>query len=504
MKKALFTTPIFYVNAKPHIGHLHSIVLADTAARWSKFWGTPSAMVTGTDEHGTKVANAAAAANQQPKQFVDTLSKTFKDLSDKAKINYDRFIRTTDPDHEEQARQVWTTLQEKGLIYKGKHQGWYCISDETFYSETELEDRPEGKFSKESGNPVEWYEETNYFFALSKLQPQLKELYESSPTFVLPSGRHQQLATELATQPLTDLSISRPAARCPWGIKVPGDSSQTMYVWFEALINYLTAAKSLGIPWPAHTHVIGKDIMRFHGIYWPAFLLGAGLEVPKHVVIHPHWTIEGSKMSKSKNNVVDPMEAIDEFGNDTVRYFLLHDSSLDHDTPYSADRIVERHNVNLVNKLSNLFARVCGPKFSISESKVQSIPNWSAQAKHNELIEQLRELPEIVNGYVENFEFSRALSKLNDAAMAVNVYFQDTEPWAAEDAVQQTVVATTADSCRIIAILLQPFCPDYSAKMLDRLAVHPEKRSVEYARVGADSSFGENANRKGDFVLQRL
>lgn len=504
MKKALFTTPIFYVNAKPHIGHLHSQVLADAAARWTRFWGTPSALVTGTDEHGTKVANAAAAAKQEPQKFVDELSASFKALADKAKIDYSRFIRTTDPDHQQQSREMWSVLEKNGLIYKGKHQGWYCISDETFYPDTELEDRPEGKFSKESGNPVEWYEETNYFFALSKMQPQIQQFYENNPNFVLPPARHRQILTELSTQPLTDLSISRPASRCPWGIAVPGDSDQTMYVWFEALINYVTAANSLGHCWPAHTHVIGKDILRFHCIYWPAFLLGAGMELPKNIVVHPHWTIEGTKMSKSKKNVVDPMDAIDEFGLDTLRYFLLHDSSLDHDTPYSAARVIERHNVNLVNKLSNLLARVCGPKFSIQNSKVQSIEKWTAQAKHDELVTQLEQLPDAVNAAACRFEFGRALGKLNDAAMATNVYFQDTEPWAASPAIQATVVATTADSCRIIAILLQPFCPEYSERMLDRLGVSRDRRTVGFAKIGADTEFGENANRKGDFILHRL
>lgn len=497
----LVTTPIFYVNAAPHIGHLYSMVLADVAHRFQRLAGNPSRLSTGTDEHGTKVARAAAAAGTPPKPFVDRLSNQFRELANAGNIDYARFVRTTDADHVAEASHVWDTLRAKGWIYRAKHAGWYCVSDETFYPETELVEVDGNLKSRESGSAVEWYEEENWFFKLSELRPKLVELLEQRPDFVLPTSRHRALLAELRAEPLADLSISRPRARCAWGIPVPGDENQTMYVWFEALINYLTVARSqsphqsLADWWPA-THIVGKDIVRFHAVYWPAFLLAAELPVPEQVVVHSHWTLEGVKMSKSKKNVVDPFEMIKTYGLDSVRYVLAHDGALAHDSPFSPARLTERHNVNLVNKWANLVSRVSAPKFSIGESLrvwgERGLPG--ADGDH---------LAERCAAYAASFEFGRYAQIVNDAGMAANLAFQAAEPWTnPEHPDSRVAVALAADTCRVMAILLQPICPTYAKTVLDKLDVAHDKRSLEHAALGADLSYGKNVTK--GHILKRI
>lgn len=505
--KSFITTPIFYVNAAPHIGHLYSMILADTTHRYSLFKGMRSIMCTGTDEHGTKVSRASEKAKVPTKQFVDSLSLEFKKLADTAHIDYCRFVRTTDQDHTQEATKLWEILKSKNMIYRSKHTGWYCVSDETFYPESELETDPETgvKLSKESKNQVEWYEEENWFFRLSEMQDKLIEFYRKHTDFVQPENRHNALLQELLTAPLTDLSISRPIDRCSWGIPVPG-SDQTMYVWFEALVNYMTVAKSqshnkedLSEWWPA-THIIGKDIIRFHAIYWPAFLLAAGIEPPKHVVVHSHWLVEGSKMSKSKKNVIDPFEMISRFGLDTVRYTLCYDSALAHDSPFSYDRVTERHNVNLVNKWVNLASRICGPKFDIPKSlsllKEQGNPA---------LAETVASLRETCDKRAGAFEFGKYARTLNDFAIAANGALEEAAPWYEPQSEKSMIaIANAAESCRVLTLMLLPIIPEYAHRMLDRVGVSKTKRTYEFAQFGADLDYGVGANRKGDHVLQRL
>lgn len=507
------TTPIFYVNAAPHIGHLYSMVFADTAHRWALLQERPAVLSTGTDEHGSKVLDAATKSGSEPLDFVNEFSAVFRQLADAANVDYTRFVRTTDPDHVDRCRAFWHLLDERGFIYKGQHSGWYCVSDETFYTETEIEQTPDGPIARVSKHKVEWREEENYFFRLSKLQQQLVSYYSENRSFVLPENRHRQLLNELRSEPLNDLSISRPRERCAWGITVPSDPTHTMYVWFDALINYYTVAQSRRGQlscWPANAHIVGKDIMRFHCIYWPAFLIAAGISLPKHVVVHSHWTIEGTKMSKSLKNVVDPFKEISKYGVDSVRYFLMHDAQLDKDTPFSEKRIVKLHNVNLVNKISNLIARVCGQRFDIPSAIAQYAGNpcpapedWKHSKIHKELVATLQALPSVLHDLVNKYEFSKAMLRLTDAVMLANQYFQDTEPW--KDCKHRSVVLyTTAECCRIVAILLQPTCPDYANRMLTRLAVSSYCRTFADAKLGSDHHYGQGANRQGDHPLQRL
>lgn len=340
-KPVYITTPIFYVNANPHLGHLYSMLLCDTRNRWEKL--KPNAktfFTTGTDEHGLKIQAVAEQQRIHPKDLTDKVSQNFKKLANDLDIDYDRFIRTTDDDHIKAVQFFWNLMMEKGFLYTGSHSGWYSISDETFYPETQIEEIPGGKWrSKETKNEVIFQEETNYFFKLSQFQDQLVEFMEANPDFIIPRSKYLTLLKELKETKLEDLSVSRPSSRLSWGIEVPNDPSQKIYVWFDALINYIT---SCGYPkmndfWPA-THVVGKDIIRFHCVYWPIFLMAAGIDVPKQVVVHSHWLSDGFKMSKSLGNVVDPHSTAEYYGKDSLRFFLMEYSNIESDCNYREDQ----------------------------------------------------------------------------------------------------------------------------------------------------------------------
>lgn len=496
------TTPIFYVNAAPHIGHLHSMVLADILKRWHAWrHQEPTFFMTGTDEHGMKVQRAAEAAGVPTHEFVDSLAVKFQALARASHISHDRFIRTTDADHKLASQEFWRRLEAAGFIYKGSHSGWYCVSDETFYPETQVEKKDGIMVSVETGKAVEWTSEENYFFALSKIQPLLLQHLKDHNEFVVPESRYKQILKEVEAG-LDDLSVSRPTARCAWGIPVPGDDSQVMYVWLDALVNYLTSA---GFPgphpaWPADVHVVGKDIIRFHSIYWPAFLLAANMTPPKQVVVHSHWTMQGSKMSKSLGNVVDPIETMQLFGVDSVKFFLANDSYLAKDSDYSNDRILARHNTELVNKYSNLVVRICGKAFDIPRALTQLGP------PETPLAGQTDALLDKVTTHMGNFATAPALAEIRSLISTANTYVQETEPWTLKKDVQKqdAIIADATEAARIASILLLPFIPQIAASMLDRLAVLPDKRTVEFARYGADKSYGVGANRKGDYPIKAI
>lgn len=504
-KPYFVTTPIFYVNAAPHIGHLHSMVLADAITKWHA-WVEPSTgvyLTTGTDEHGLKVQHASEQAGVPTRPFVDAAASKFKVLAEKAQIDAQRFIRTTDHDHIKAAQQLWTILQEKGYIYKGEHSGWYCVSDETFYPETQVSKDPTtgNMVSNETGKTVEWTSESNYFFALSKIQPQLLEYISNNRSFILPESRYNQIVKEV-TSGLEDLSVSRPSSRCSWGIPVPGDESQVMYVWLDALTNYLTSSKYLEGKenqfWPADVHVIGKDIIRFHAIYWPAFLLAADIPPPKQLVVHSHWTMLGSKMSKSLGNVVDPIQTMEHFGVDSVKFFLLNDSYLSRDSDYSNDRIMDRHNTALVNKYGNLVVRLCGKAFNISRA-VSTFPS----SPESDIAKLTDSLLDKVRLHMQTFSTATALSEVQSLITAANLYVQDTAPWTLKkDLVKQDeVIREASEAARVASLVLKPFIPTIANKMLDRMGVSPDRRGVEWARYGKDAEYGVGANRKGDYPI---
>ena len=352
------TTPIYYVNDKPHIGHAYTTLACDALARFKRLDGYDVMFLTGTDEHGQKVQKSAEAKGVEPKAFTDEVSQNFRDLTKVLDFTNDDFIRTTEPRHYAACQQLWNTLIENGDIYLGSYSGWYAVRDEAFYAESEIKD---GKAP--TGAPVEWVEEPSYFFRLSAYQDKLLEHYDANPDFVAPKSRFNEVKS-FVKGGLLDLSVSR--ASFSWGVPVPGDEDHVMYVWLDALTNYMTAAGyaqeggevDYAKRWPADLHMVGKDILRFHAVYWPAFLMAANLELPKRVYAHGWWTNEGQKISKSLGNVIDPIEIADKYGLDQMRYFMLREVPFGNDGDFSHQAMVHRMNGDLANDLGNLCQRV--------------------------------------------------------------------------------------------------------------------------------------------------
>ncbi len=356
---------------EPHIGHLYTLILTDILKRWNALLGKKSILCTGTDEHGMKIQQAAAKADQDARAFCNDMYKPFEKLAKQAHVDYDHFIRTSEPDHRFAVQHFWLMLQQRGFIYTSKHEGWYSVSDEAFYPASAVQlnlDPATGRklmASKETGKEVEWTSERNYHFRMSQFRDRLLEFYKNNPGFVVPNTRMKEVVQEV-TNGLQDLSVSRPSERLSWGIPVPDDESQTIYVWLDALINYLTKAnypfqipgREAAAGWPADCHVIGKDIVRFHCIYWPAFLMALGLPLPKRILTHAHWTLGREKMSKSTGVVVNPFFAISRFGPDTMRYYLTLDGGIKDDASYDNSFIIARYKKGLQSGLGNLLSRL--------------------------------------------------------------------------------------------------------------------------------------------------
>ncbi|CDU26141.1 probable METHIONYL-TRNA SYNTHETASE, mitochondrial [Sporisorium scitamineum] len=542
------TTPIFYVNADPHIGHLYSDVLADVLARYYGYMrseypsydtsGAPvnnidngSARVkpilgTGTDEHGLKVQKVAEAAKEDPRSLCDRISQRFKQLADAANIDYTRFIRTTDADHKTAVKHLWRTLRDRGHIYQGSHEGWYAVSDEAFYPETQVrkvvgEDGTSHMQSVETGAKVEWSQEVNYKFKLSSFQQPLLEWLRSDPKAIQPAGKHAEVLAEVEAG-LTDLSISRPSSRLSWGIPVPDDPHHSIYVWVDALTNYLTVA---GYPasttaWPADVHVVGKDIVRFHAIYWPAMLLAAGLPLPKTILAHSHWTMNKAKMSKSRGNVANPFEAIDAFGLDTLRFFLMRvGGNFGSDSDYNPAVLVEYHRKYLQGQLGNLVSRICAPKIHArldgfprdassnillrpSRQEVEAHLDEETLALCRALESSLIDLPSKVDTLMCDFEVGKTLELILETTISTsNELIQRMQPWSATThplVVLESIVLVT-ESLRISALLLQPFMPQKMSELLNTLKVPLEKRSHPKDLVVTDAD-----GRLVSHVVQRL
>ena len=480
-KRYYLTTPIYYVNDAPHIGHAYTSLACDALARFKRLDGFDVKFLTGTDEHGQKVQKAAELAGIDPQAFTDKVSQHFRDLSPLMNYSNDDFIRTTEPRHIRACQDLWKRMKANGHIYLGKFAGWYAVRDEAFYDESELVN---GKAP--TGAEVEWLEEENYFFDLSKWQQPLLDFYEANPSFLAPRTRRNEIVSFVSSG-LRDLSISRTSFK--WGVPVPDDPKHIMYVWIDALTNYMSAA---GYPdesgefarfWPADLHMVGKDIIRFHTVYWPAFLMAAGLKPPKRVFAHGWWTNEGQKMSKSLNNFITPKDLIDRYGLDPTRYFLLRELSFGQDGDFSHAAMVRRINTDLANDFGNLAQRVLSQIAKNCEGKIP-VAGALTDADKGLLALAHGLLPRVRGEYDEQ-QFHKALEAQWEMVAAGNRYVDEQAPWAlkkTDPARMATVLYVLAETIRHLAILAQPVMPDSAARMLDLLAVPADQRS--FAALG--------------------
>ena len=470
------TTPIYYVNGAPHIGHAYTSIAADVMARFKRLDGYEVFFLTGTDEHGQKVEQAAQAAGLDVQTYTDKISADFKDMANAMGVSYDDYIRTTEDRHKASCTELWRRIAASGDIYLGHYEGWYAVRDEAFYDEDELKPGPQGTKIAPSGAPVEWVREPSYFFRLSAWQDRLLAYYEEHPEFIAPSSRRNEVLS-FVRGGLHDLSVSRTTFN--WGVPVPGAPGHVMYVWLDALTNYITAcgfpdetAPRWGKFWPADAHFVGKDIIRFHAVYWPAFLMAAGLPVPKRISSHGWWVVEGEKMSKSLGNVVEPRKLVETYGLDQIRYFLLREKPFGADGSMSHPAIVSRINVELANDLGNLAQR----SLSLIARNLGGVlpPRGPDTDDDRALLDAAAALPGLVRACMERQTFHEALEEVWKIIRAANGYIDRQAPWALNktDKVRMgAVLRVLADTIRVVATLLQPFMPTSMSKMLDQLGV---------------------------------
>ena len=476
------TTPIYYVNDAPHIGHAYTTLACDVIARFMRLDGREVMFLTGTDEHGQKVEKAAANAGVAPQAFTDKVSQNFRSLAQRMKYSHDDFIRTTEPRHIKASQALWKAIEASGNIYLGAYEGWYSVRDEAFFAEEELVPGPGGKKRAPTGADVEWVKEPSYFFKLSAWQEPLLRYYEQNPLAIQPDSRRNEIVSFISGG-LRDLSISRTSFK--WGIPVPGAPEHIMYVWLDALANYLTA---IGYPdtdsptfkrfWPADVHVVGKDIVRFHAVYWPAFLMAAGLEPPRRVFAHGWWTVEGEKMSKSLGNAIDPNVLVDRFGLDALRYFLLREVPFGNDGDFSQAAMIQRINSDLANDLGNLCQRSLSMIQSYFAGVLPKPEHLSDRDKT--LLEQASMLHQTVAASVSRQALNDALQEIWRVVSDANRYVDSEKPWTVRktDAVRAgTVLYVLAETVRQIALLLQAFIPDSAGRILDQLVVPADQRT---------------------------
>jgi len=482
------TTPIYYVNDAPHIGHAYTTLACDVLARFKRLDGYDVKFLTGTDEHGQKVEKSAQAKGIDPQTFADQVSQNFRTLADFMNFSHDDFIRTTEPRHIKACQAVWQRMIDAGEIYLGSYSGWYAVRDEAFYGEGELTKRPDGTRIAPSGAEVEWVEEPSYFFRLSAWEDRLLAFYDANPDFIAPPSRRNEV-TSFVKGGLQDLSVSRTTFN--WGVPVPGDDQHIFYVWLDALTNYISA---LGYPdeageyatyWPCDLHMVGKDILRFHAVYWPAFLMAAGLEPPKRVFAHGWWTNEGQKISKSVGNVIDPIDLVGKYGLDQVRYFLLREVPFGNDGDFSHSAMVGRMNGELANDYGNLAQRVLSMVAKNCGGTLPTPSDFTADDKA--LLDPAAALLGQVRDALDRQAFHEALEAIWTVIRAANGYVDHQAPWKLrkeDPARMATVLYVLAETIRRLAILTQPFMPDTSAKLLDQLAVAADARTLDQLAPG--------------------
>ena len=471
MNKTFYiTTPIYYPSAKPHMGHAYSSIIADFFARFKKIDGYEVFFLTGTDEHGLKIQRAAEKKKVDPLKFCDELSETFKNLSKTLNLTNNDFIRTTETRHKKSVQHLWNELLKNDDIYLSKYSGWYSVSDEAFYDENEIEEINDKKIAISSKSPVEWVDEESYFFRLSKWEKPLLNFYEKNPNFILPAKRKNEVISFVKSG-LKDLSVSRKSFS--WGIKVPNDEKHVIYVWLDALTNYISA---LNYPdknddlykkfWPASIHLIGKDILRFHSVYWPAFLLAAKIPLPKKVYGHG-WILSGDeKMSKSKGNILDPIEIIEKYGLDPLRYYLIKEVSFGNDGNISKERLEDCINSDLANNYGNLCQRVTSFAFKNCDGKIPS--NIQFQSADLEILNKYSENLENIRSKIDEQNINYYIDYIVNSLFEANKYFNDQEPWSKKDDKLRldTIIYTALEIIRKISFLLYPIIPETSLKAI--------------------------------------
>jgi len=503
-KSFYITTPIYYPSGKPHMGHAYSSIIADIFARFKRLEKFDVLFLTGTDEHGLKIQREAEKNKKKPKDFCDEISKKFKDLTKILNLSNNDFIRTTEERHFKSVEAIWNKLVESGDIYLDKYSGWYSISDEAYYDEDEIEDLNGKKVSISSGSKVDWVEEESYFFRLSAWGDKLLKLYKENENFILPSSRKNEVI-KFVEKGLKDLSVSRTSFT--WGIPVPKNQTHVIYVWLDALTNYISALnfpntedKNYKKYWPASLHIIGKDILRFHAIYWPAFLLAAKLDLPDRVFGHGWILSDDKKMSKSIGNILDPIKVIDEYGIDQLRYYLVKEVSLGNDGNISMESLKNCINNDLANNYGNLCQRV----FSfIKKNCSNKIPKkMSLSKKDLVFLDKLRnKVPELVQ-QMNNQKLNEFIKEVVSFSFDANKYFNDEEPWALkkEDPDRMNaIIYTICEQIKNISILLSPIIPIATKKVLETMNLNNDTISIE--TINNSNSFDHEKELKNLEIL---
>ncbi len=498
-KSFYITTPIYYPSAKPHMGHAYSSIIADFFARFKRIDGFNVYFLTGTDEHGLKIQRAAEKEGIDTLKFCDEISKTFNDLSKTLNLTNTDFIRTTEERHYKSVQHLWNELEKNDDIYLSKYSGWYSVSDEAFYNEDEIEEIDEKKVAISSKSQVEWVDEESYFFRLSKWEKPLLDFYEKNPDFISPESRKNEVISFVKSG-LKDLSVSRKSFS--WGIKVPSNNDHVIYVWLDALTNYISA---LNYPnkedklfknfWPASLHIIGKDILRFHAIYWPAFLLAAKIRLPLKVYGHG-WILSGDeKMSKSKGNILDPIEIINQYGLDPLRYYLIKEVSFGNDGNISQDRLEDCINSDLANNFGNLCQRVVAFAFKNCDGK---IPKEIKFEKDDlKILDKFKEDLDIIRHKVDNQDINYYINYIVNSLFETNKYFNDQEPWKKKENLIRlnTIVFTTLEIVRKISFLLYPIIPESALKALKIFNL--TEKNIDFSSIGSNEFLikGNNINK---------
>ena len=506
-KNFYITTPIYYPSAKPHMGHAYSSIIADFFARFKRIDGFNVNFLTGTDEHGLKIQRAAEKKGLDTLKFCDEISKTFRDLSKILNLTNTDFIRTTESRHKKSVQNLWSELEKSGNIYLSKYSGWYSVSDEAFYTENEIEEVEGKKVAKSSKSQVEWVDEESYFFKLSKWEKPLLDYYKNNPTFISPKSRSNEVISFVKSG-LKDLSISRKSFS--WGIPVPNNKEHVIYVWLDALTNYISALnypdknnKMYKTFWPASIHLIGKDILRFHAIYWPAFLLAAKLPLPKKIYGHG-WILSGNeKMSKSKGNILDPIEIIDRYGLDPLRYYLIKEVSFGNDGNISQDRLEDCINSDLANNFGNLCQRVT--TFAIKNCNGKVPNKIKFENDDLKILDKFKINLDVIRDKIDNQDVNFYIDFIINSLFETNKYFNDQEPWKKKDDIIRlnTIVYTTLEIVRKVSFLLYPIIPQSSLNALKIFSITENK--IDFSSIENHNYLqGDNKIYKIDILFKKI